>query len=171
MSGALVNEIGGWYGEQTSRYGGSVNGSGLHVAAFVSAQKTDPWVGTWKLNVAKTTSNPGPNPRSMTSKIEPSPGGVKVTIDQVNGQGQASHVVSVGTFDGRDTPLEGSQPPVTRAYKRTGDRLEYVTRNQGKVTNTTTWSVSSDGKILTVTQDGMTPSGQKSHNVLVFDKQ
>jgi hypothetical protein len=148
-----------------------VAGLFLCVAAIVSAQNAAPWVGMWKLNVAKTTASPGPKPQSMTSVIEPADSGVKVTIDQVNGQGQASHVVSTGKFDGKDSPLEGSQPPVTRAYKRNSDGIEYVTKNQGKLMMTTVWGVSKDGKVLTVTQDGMDPSGQKAHNVLVFEKQ
>ena len=44
-----------------------------------SAQATDPRVGTWKLNVAKSKYNPGPAPQSQTLTIEPSGKGEKVT--------------------------------------------------------------------------------------------
>jgi len=35
-----------------------------------SAQATDPRLGTWKLNVAKSKYEPGPAPKSLTVKIE-----------------------------------------------------------------------------------------------------
>jgi len=40
--------------------------------ANLSAQASDPRIGTWKLNVAKSKYSPGPAPQSLTVKVEPS---------------------------------------------------------------------------------------------------
>ena len=41
-----------------------------------------PFVGTWKLNVAKSKYNPGPPPKSQTYQFEPSgANGVKFTAE------------------------------------------------------------------------------------------
>jgi hypothetical protein len=41
------------------------------------AQASDPRIGTWKLNAAKSKYSPGPPPKSQTLKIEPSGQGRK----------------------------------------------------------------------------------------------
>ncbi len=38
----------------------------------LSAQASDPRIGTWKLNVTKSKYSPGPAPQSLTVKVEPS---------------------------------------------------------------------------------------------------
>jgi len=44
--------------------------------ANLSAQASDPRIGTWKLNVAKSKYNPGPAPQALTVNVEPlGPGG------------------------------------------------------------------------------------------------
>src|SRR5215470_6389752 len=47
----------------------------------------DPMVGTWKLNLSKSTYIPGPAPKSAINKFEPREDGMKATIDMVDGQG------------------------------------------------------------------------------------
>ena len=50
----------------------------------LSAQASDPRVGTWKLNVAKSKYNPGPAPQSQTLKVEASGKGEKITSEVVS---------------------------------------------------------------------------------------
>src|SRR5437870_11676462 len=96
---------------------GIVGGIALSVVLFVSAsmgwaQGTDPWIGTWRLNLAKSTFSPGPPPKSNTLKIEAVSGGAqKHTFDGVNSQGQPTHSERVGKFDGADVPVQAVQPP------------------------------------------------------------
>jgi hypothetical protein len=60
----------------------------------------------------------------------------------------------------------------TAAPKRIDDNTyENVWKKGGKVTVTAKVSVSKDGKVLTVTQDGMDPEGKKVHTVSVYDRQ
>src|SRR5262249_7156109 len=65
--------------------------SGL-AATTPTSQSADPWVGTWKVNLAKSTYSPGPKPQTAgTVKIEAVQDGFKTTIDGVNAQGQPTH--------------------------------------------------------------------------------
>jgi hypothetical protein len=43
----------------------------LVIVSAAGAQTTDPVVGTWKLDVAKSTYKPGPAPKSTTVVVEP----------------------------------------------------------------------------------------------------
>ena len=53
---------------------------GLVVAAAAGAQTKDPVVGTWKLDVAKSSYKPGPAPKSATVVVEPAGKGIKVSV-------------------------------------------------------------------------------------------
>ena len=50
--------------------------------------QTDPFIGTWKLNLAKSKYSPGPPPKSQTATYDAAGDGVKVTVKGTNGQGQ-----------------------------------------------------------------------------------
>src|SRR5262245_24107797 len=45
------------------------------------AQTTDPYVGTWTLDIAKSTYKPGPAPKSTTVVVEAAGKGLKVSVD------------------------------------------------------------------------------------------
>ena len=138
----------------------------------LSAQAGDPAIGTWKLNVAKSTYSPGPAPKSLTNKIEPWEGGRKVTGDGVDAQGKPTHTEISYKFDGKDYLLKGATPKQTRAYKRIDERTwEFVLKVDGKATTTTKIVVSRDGKAQTTTTTGKNAQGQTVNNVAVYDKQ
>jgi hypothetical protein len=144
------------------------------VSATVRAQSPDPWIGTWKVNLAKSTYSPDPKPTvAATVKVEPSAGGIKTTIDGVNPQGQPMHTESVAMFDGKDSPVKGAQAPnTTTALKRINGRtFEAVGKINGKPMVTTRVAISADGKTMTATQTGMNPQGQSVNNVIVANKQ
>lgn len=146
----------------------------LAVAFTVSGQSSDPWAGTWKVNLAKSKYMPGPAPtQAATVKMEASENGLKTAIDGVNAQGQATHTVTTGKFDGKDYPTEGaSAPNSTQTLKRIDDHtFQTVGKVDGKVTVTTMVAISSDGKTLTATQTGTDAQGQTVANVIVADKQ
>jgi hypothetical protein len=144
------------------------------ISSTPRAQSPEPWMGTWKVNLAKSTYSPGPKPTvAATVKVEPSGGGFKTTIDGVNPQGKPAHTETIGTFDGKDNPVKGAQAPnTTVAYKRIDGRtFEAQTKVNGKPTIVTRVAVSADGKTMTATQTGKNVQGQTVKNVLVEDKQ
>ena len=62
---------------------------GLAVAAVPQAglAQNDPAIGTWKLNLAKSTYSPGPPPRSQTITTQAEGQGHKFTVEGVDAQG------------------------------------------------------------------------------------
>src|SRR4051812_23965047 len=110
-------------------------------------------VGSWKLNVAKSTYSPGPAPKSSIVKWEPSEGGLRMTADGVDAAGRPTHSEITIKFDGKDYPYKGAPAAnTTRAYKRIDDRTyEYVEKTDGKVTTTERVVVRRDGKTRTST--------------------
>ena len=144
------------------------------VSSIARTQSSDPWIGTWKVNLEKSTYSPGPQPTvAATVKIEPSGDGIKTTIDATNADGQPTHTETVAKFDGKDNPVKGAQAPnTTNALKRIDDRtFEVIGKMDGKPTITTRVAVSADGKTITATQTGMNAQGQSVNNVIVLDKQ
>jgi hypothetical protein len=146
----------------------------LVVGSIARTQSKDPWIGTWKVNLEKSTYSPGPPPTvAATVKLEPSAGGIKTTIDATNAEGQPTHTETVGGFDGKDNPVKGAQAPnTTSALKRIDDRtFEVMGKIDGKSAVTTRVAVAADGKTMTATQTGTNPQGQSVNNVIVLDKQ
>ena len=144
------------------------------VSAVVRAQSADPWMGTWKVNLAKSTYSPGPKPTvAGTVKMEPLSGGMKTTIDGVNAQGQPTHTETVGKFDSTDVPVKGAAVPnSTSAFKRIDARtFQVVGKVDGKPTVTTRVAISADGKTATATQSGKNAQGQSVSNTIVLDRQ
>ena len=156
---------------------------GLAVACMLVAtpvvlgQATDPWIGTWKLNLAKSTYSPGPPPKSNTLKIEVVAGGLqKHTFDGLNAQGQPTHSERLAKFDSTDVPVQAVQPPsqavATNAFRRLDARsFEVVGKSDGKVAGTNRIVISPDGKTMTVTVVGTDAQGQKVNSTIVYDRQ
>ena len=59
----------------------------LALGVATAAQAPDPLVGTWKLDVAKSTYKPGPAPKSATVVIDAAGKGIKVAVDAVTADG------------------------------------------------------------------------------------
>ena len=140
--------------------------------ATLSAQASDPRMGTWKLNVAKSKYSPGPAPQALTVKVEPSGQGEKVTAEFVNADGTRTTTQYTANFDGKDNPLTGSQiadaVSLKRIDARTTDRTD---KKGGKVAQTLRRVVSKDEKTMTVTTKGTNAQGQAVNNVAVFAKE
>ncbi len=136
----------------------------------------DPFVGTWKLNLAKSKFDPGPPVRSRTVTVQAIGGNaVRWSIDQVDAEGNHATVVEMPKFDGKDYPRTVSVPnaPDTIALKRIDAyTLEESLKKNGTVVATYRQVVSKDGKTRTATQtSGTNARGQAVHDVLVFDRQ
>ena len=138
----------------------------------LSAQAADPMVGTWKLNVAKSTYSPGPAPKSLTAKIEAAGEGEKVTADGVRGDDTLIQVEYTAQYDGKDYPITGSPIADTVSLKRLdANTTERTDKKGGKVVQTLTRKLSSDGKTATVTYKGTDAKGRPINNVAVLEKQ
>jgi hypothetical protein len=136
--------------------------------------QSNPLVGTWKLNVTKSKYDPGPAPKSLTRVVEAQGNGVKYTFDGVAADGKPIAYGFSVQFDGKDNPISGSIPSGadTIAAKRTdSNHFEATLKKGNKVIGTSKVTVSKDGKVTTVDSTGVTPTGEKTHDVQVYDKQ
>jgi hypothetical protein len=133
----------------------------------------DPFVGTWRLNIAKSKYTPGPAPKSITSTYEAAGQGYKVSVRNEPVTGAAQQFSYTTSLDGKDSPITGNNPNADAiAVKRIdATTLEAVNKRGGKVTTTQRNVVSADGKTRTVTTTGTDAQGQKVNNVAVFEKQ
>lgn len=135
-------------------------------------------VGTWTLNVAKSTYDPGPPTRSNTSTRQLDPRGVRVTQKGVDAQGQAFDTVAVWIYDGKDYPVTVNNPVTgTNAYDaivrtRVDDfTVESKLKRNGRVIQTNTLVFSRDGQTATLTSKGTNGRGEGVNNVQVWEKQ
>jgi hypothetical protein len=143
------------------------------VAMLATAQTKDPFVGTWRLNVAKSKYTPGPAPKSITATYEAAGKGYKVSVKNEPATGPVQQYSYTTNLDGADAPITGNNPNAdTIAVKRIdATTLEVVNKKGGKATTTQKNVVSADGKTRTVTTTGTDGQGQKVNNVGVFEKQ
>jgi hypothetical protein len=144
----------------------------LAAALSADAQSKDPFVGTWRLNPAKSTYNPGPVPKSVVSTYEAAGKGLKVSVKNESASGMVEYSYTTN-LDGKESPVTGNNPladtvVVTRIDPRT---LELVNKRAGKTTTTQRNVVSADGKTRTVTTTGTDAKGQKINNVGIFERQ
>ncbi len=141
------------------------------VAVTVSAQ-TGSEIGTWKLNVAKSTYSPGPAPKSVTVVIAAAGQGVKVSIEAVNADGSKGAFVYTANYDGTDVPFTGNPAIDTTSLKRiNATTVEDTRKKGGKVVRTLTRVMSADGKSFAATVKGTNDQGQAINNVDVYEKQ
>jgi hypothetical protein len=130
------------------------------------------WVGSWKLNEAKSKFSSEAVPRAHTLKFETAQGGIKLTSDGVDAQGKVMHGEYVSNFDGKDVAWIGNPSADVAAPKRIDDNsYENVWKLSGKQTMKSTVVVSKDNKTLTVTQTPSGAQGEATSSVAVYDRQ
>ena len=148
----------------------------LGLSTFFCTQtfaQSDPHVGVWKLNVAKSKYTPGPVPKSGTTRIEAAGSGTKVIVDQVLADGTSLHWEFTAGYDGKDSPITGNNPNAdTVSRTRTNaTTVQTIQKKGGKVVATQTSEVSADGKTRTVSTKGVDGKGAPMNNVAVYEKQ
>jgi hypothetical protein len=138
------------------------------LSGAVLAQSSDPLVGTWKLNPAKSKGMKG-----GATKIEAVGEGVKFSSDLVGADDTPRHSEFSGKYDGKDNPVTGDNPygntvALTRVDAKT-TRLTF--KQDGKVTANVTIVLSADGKTRTSTAKGKDAKGQPVDTVSFYEKQ
>ena len=132
----------------------------------------DPFVGTWKANVAKSKSVPSQLKRIVTTKVEAKGNGYKWTYDIVEANGRTLHSEWSGKLDGKDYPVTGNPAEDTIARKRTGiNSYVYVSKKGGKIISSGQVVVSKDGKAAVNTNKQKNARGQELTSVGVLEKQ
>jgi hypothetical protein len=159
-------------GDEMSRKNFVRTGALLLLAAGIAyAAGNDLFMGTWKLNEAKSKTAAG-MPKNSTVAYTADGDNVKVGIDGTDAKGQSFHSEWTGKFDGKDYALTGDPSADMRSYKVVNDHtLLAVSKKDSKETLTARIVVSADGKTRTVTVSGTDASGAKVTSTQFYDKQ
>lgn len=143
----------------------------ITAAAAFGADNT---IGTWKLNVAKSTYTPGPMPvKSLTITREASDGGVKQTVTGERADGTPATGSYTGKYDGSEVQVTGNSPYDTIAIKQVNANTltEERKKTGGSYKATSRIVVSNGGKTMTATVKGTNADGKAFTQVFVFEKQ
>jgi len=142
-------------------------------SAGLALAQSDPFVGSWELNVAKSKFGPGAERRSETRIVESSPTGMKVSVDRTNADGSSQQYNYTTNFDDKPHPITGMAPYGADSIAvtlGTSNTLSFKLTKGGKAVGSGTSVVSADGKTLTLTSKGMDANGKPISSVTVYDK-
>ena len=149
-------------------------GAALAIAAplaLASAQAADPVIGTWVLNVAKSTYSAGGAPKSATRTYTAAGKGYKFSSTTVDAAGKSTTVEFTTAADGKSVPVTGSPTMDAIVVKRVdANTTESTQMKAGKMVTTTLRLVSKDAKTITSTAKGTNAAGKAFTNVEVYEK-
>ena len=139
------------------------------------AQGQDPFVGTWKQNMAKSKFDPASQtPKGPTTiKREAAPnGGLHVISEGTDPQGKPTRSEYTAKYDGKDYPVTGSANYDTESFTRIDSNTRIIVYKKGSnVVRMQRQVVAKDGKSSTNDDFGAYANSAPFHNVSVFDKQ
>jgi hypothetical protein len=135
-----------------------------------AGQGVDPLIGTWKLNVEKSTSSTGSVPKSLTTTYVGEGQNFSNTVEGVNAQGKPFKIINRHIYDGMPHPTTGTPDYDSTTYTRVGNTINIVRFRQGKTVEVGQ-IVIVPGKTYTVTAEGIAVNGQQYHYVFVEDRQ
>ena len=141
--------------------------------ALVQAQAKSDFSGTWKLNTGKSDFGAMPPPDTMTQKITHQDPSLKASVASTGGMnGDMSYDMSY-TTDGKECVNKVGESEFKSTLKWDGDDLVVDTKGSfggNEFTAKGRWTLSGDGKILTVTQHFTSAMGEGDIKE-VFEKQ
>lgn len=142
--------------------------AGVAIAAGAAASV----VGTWNLNVAKSTFDSGSALKSETRTYTEDKDGTSLTVSGVAADGSAISQQSTFKYDGKAYSMTGSPDFDALSLKRVnGSTTTSTLMKAGKHVGTTTRTISGHGKTLTLSTKVTGADGKPHSMVLVFDKQ
>lgn len=142
------------------------------------AADADIFKGAWKLDAAQSKAEAGAVPKSETRIYGVIEEGVLTLI--VNGVGAGGTPFAYGAtgdINGKDYPVTDREQGArilgdAITWKKIDDRTVEmdVKKKGGEIINATRHSVSTDGKTLTVTENGIDPDGKPVKAVTVYHR-
>jgi hypothetical protein len=144
--------------------------------ASVASAQSDPRVGTWKMNLAKSKFVPGPAPKTLSITYEASGSNLTALTQGTDQEGKPINPDKTKVnviLDGKDHPTQTTNAAYnTTSWKRIdANTWNVIRKKDGKTTQTVKNVVSADGKTLTITTTGVNAEGNTINNKVVYDKQ
>jgi hypothetical protein len=144
------------------------------VTSGVLLAQENPFIGTWKLNVAKSKFSGMQAPKSETRTVVAQGNGETVTYEGIAANGSPISYSFTSNLDGKDSPISGTQPlgSDTVAAKRVdANTVRSISKKAGKTIYTTKTVVSKDGKVSTQMTIGFNGDGVAISTTTVWDKE
>ena len=140
-----------------------------------SSAESNPLLGTWTLNAAKSSIDYAQLPQDERRTYQAAPDNRMVFgVEGHDGAGKPYAYGSTAAIDGRDYPMPGT------GTRNGGDAVSWllvdprtvhaVVKKLGAVVNRVELSVSTDGAVLTITENGTSPNGIPTHGVRLYDR-
>jgi hypothetical protein len=137
-----------------------------------AADRADPAIGTWTLNLDKSKFHDGTAPKSMTRTYSAGAAGTDMKVTGVNADGSTVLQTATLTYDGKDCAITGNPAWDTLSLtKINGSTVKSELKKDGKIVGHSTRTISAKGKVLTLSTALKTAKGGTTHDVAVFDKQ
>ncbi len=142
----------------------------LCFAAVVQAKPN--FTGEWKLNPAKSDFGMMPAPSSATASVTHSEPSLKVAMKSVSEHGEFASE-NTYTTDGKECVNKGRMGEIKSTLKWDGDALVIESKAEfggSPVTITDKWTLSEDGKVLTISRHFTSSQGEADAKQ-VYEKQ
>ena len=133
----------------------------------------NPVIGTWTINLAKSTYHPAALAPKRTTVTNTAVGDeIRTLVDVVDARGKAYLYEYTVKLDGKDVPVTGDPNRDVTSIRKIDDyTYEQVNKRGAKVMTTSRVVYAKDGKSRTMTTKGTNPSGLAVNNVVVWDRQ
>jgi uncharacterized protein YfaP (DUF2135 family) len=143
------------------------------LALSFTVAATNPFLGTWKLNEAKSHFPAAAGKNTTVTYTAAADGMITIVTDGVDGKGNPVHGEWTGKFDGKPFPVTGGTNGVNmRTLMAKGERRLIMTNLNGvKPVSKGSIEVSSDGQARTVDITGTGPDGKPYKATYFYDKQ
>lgn len=137
-----------------------------------AAMAEDPFVGTWKTNIAKSQIGSNPAPKSSIAKLRAIENGLKIEQDIIDADGKASHREYNWILNGTEFPYP-ENPALAMNCTRpdTSTIICTVRTKNGMEVGRIEDVLSKDGKTGTITTKGRNAKGEAVNVVLVNERQ
>ena len=137
----------------------------------VSGQAPDPFVGSWKTNIAKSQYDPVTRKPAFPSTLTRVAAGSGFTVTSKLPE-RPPHLEYTFNLDGKDYPLKGTTSADSVAvYRIDANTQVQVRKKDGVAVSMYRQVVSTDGKTFTSFEIGYKAESDSYHNILVFDRQ
>jgi hypothetical protein len=136
---------------------------------LLQAQAKPNFSGTWKLNAGKSNFGPMPAPETRTDKITHRDPDLKDSFTQSGPMGEVTAEMKYST-DGKETTSSIRDNQIKSTAKWEGDELVIAGKTSfegGDVTLADRWSLSADGKTLTILRHVNSPMGETDQKIVL----
>ena len=141
-------------------------------AAMAVAPGADPVLGTWKLNLAKSTFGGIPAYKSQIRTYSQSAGGITLKMTTVSADGKEATTRTTYKLNGKDYPSMGNPDfDSVSGLRIDADTVEFTLKKGGKPVGKIRRAVSEDRQTLTINFVVRNADGIQTTALTVFDRQ